>query len=265
MSRITTSTGHELGYAEKGSGAATPIIFLHGVGSDKSVWRPQLDHFAATRRAIAFDYPGYGESDPAPPHTTRDDYAASIVSAISNLGIEQAHLCGLSLGGIVAIAIHHLAGERCVSLTLADTFAAHPEGQAIYDRSIEGSRDMPGLAAARVDMLLAQPADPAIRREVVETMSRIDPESYRIGAKAVWLANQHDRVNEINVPTMIICGEDDRPTPPTLSRELHLSIARSRLEILGAAGHLTNLEQPRLFNLVLEDFLRSIEISSSPA
>ena len=262
MSRIITSNGQALGYEEAGRGDATPIIFLHGVGSDKSVWRPQLDHFAGTRRAIAFDYPGYGESDPAAPDTTRDDYAISIVSAAEALGIERAHVCGLSLGGIVAIAIHHLAAERCASLILADTFAVHPEGHAIYDRSIEGSRDMAALAAARVDLLLAQPADPAIRREVVETMSRIDPVAYRIGAKAVWLADQRDRLSDIEVPTMIICGEADRPTPPILSRELHLSIARSRLDIIGAAGHLTNFEQPRHFNLALEDFLRSIETAS---
>ena len=88
-----------------------PIVFLHGVGSDKSVWRPQLDHFGQERRAIAFDYPGYGESDPAPEGTTRDDYAAAIVSAMAALGIGKAHICGLSLGGIVAIAIHDAAPE----------------------------------------------------------------------------------------------------------------------------------------------------------
>src|SRR4051794_1639096 len=57
MPRVTTSLGYSLGYAEAGGGGATPIVFLHGVGSDKSVWRPQLDHFGAARRAIAFDYP----------------------------------------------------------------------------------------------------------------------------------------------------------------------------------------------------------------
>ena len=70
-----------------------PIVFLHGVGSDKSVWRPQLDHFGQERRAVAFDYPGYGDSDPAPEGTTRDDYAAAILSAMAALGIgKRAHL-----------------------------------------------------------------------------------------------------------------------------------------------------------------------------
>ena len=82
MPLVQTSAGISIGYEEAGGGDATPIVFLHGVGSDKSVWHPQLDHFGKTRRAIAFDYPGYADSDHAPDGTTRDDYAAAIISAM---------------------------------------------------------------------------------------------------------------------------------------------------------------------------------------
>ena len=68
MAAIETSQGR-IGFIEQGGGEATPIVFLHGVGSDKSVWKPQLDHFAHRRRAVAFDYPGYGESDLVPDAT----------------------------------------------------------------------------------------------------------------------------------------------------------------------------------------------------
>src|SRR5689334_22718803 len=105
MPRIETSSG-AIGYEEDG-GEALPIVFLHGVGSDKSVWAPQLRHFGRLRRAVAFDYPGYGDSAPAPEGTTRDDYAAAIFAAMDELAIERAHVCGLSLGGVVAIAMHH--------------------------------------------------------------------------------------------------------------------------------------------------------------
>ena len=248
-----------IGYTAAGGGEASPIVFLHGVGSDRSVWRPQLEHFGATRGAIAFDYPGYGDSDPAPQGTTRDDYAAAILSAMRELGLERAHVCGLSLGGVIAIAMHHAAPDRCASLILADTFAAHPEGRAIYERSLAGSSDLPAMAEARVDVLLAQPADPQVRREVVETMSRIDPAAYRIGAEAVWLADQRDRAAAIQVPTLIICGDEDRPTPPDLSRELHAMIAGSRLAMIPNAGHLTNLEQPDAFNRLVGEFVRGVD------
>src|SRR5215210_7271457 len=113
MARAQTAAGSAIGYDETGNGDATPIVFLHGVGSDKSVWRPQLDHFGRTRRSVAFDYPGYGESDPAPDDCTRDDCAAAILAGMDALGIERAHVCGLSLGGVVAIAMHAAAPRRC--------------------------------------------------------------------------------------------------------------------------------------------------------
>jgi 3-oxoadipate enol-lactonase len=259
MSRVVTSNGRHIGYTEEGVGEATPLVFLHGVGSDKSVWQPQLEYLGRTRHAIAFDYPGYGDSDPAPEGTTRDDYAAAILSAMRALGIARGHVCGLSLGGVIAIALHHAAPDSCASLILADTFAVHPDGRGIYDRSLAGSRDLPAMAEARVDFLLAQPADPQVRREVIETMSRIDPAAYRIGAEAVWLADQRDRLGEIAVPTLVICGEDDKPTPPDLSRELAAMIPGAQLAMMARAGHLTNLEQPARFNALVDDFLQGLD------
>jgi 3-oxoadipate enol-lactonase len=259
MSRVVTSNGRHIGYTEEGVGEATPLVFLHGVGSDKSVWQPQLEYLGRTRHAIAFDYPGYGDSDPAPEGTTRDDYAAAILFAMRALGVTKAHVCGLSLGGVIAIALHHAAPDSCASLILADTFAVHPDGRGIYDRSLAGSRDLPAMAEARVDFLLAQPADPQVRREVIETMSRIDPAAYRIGAEAVWLADQRDRLGEIAVPTLVICGEDDKPTPPDLSRELAAMIPGAQLAMMARAGHLTNLEQPARFNALVDDFLQGLD------
>jgi 3-oxoadipate enol-lactonase len=255
MPRISTSNRQSIGYLQSGGGQATPIVFLHGVGSDKSVWHPQLDHFGKTRAAIAFDYPGYGDSDPAPDGTTRDDYAAAILSALDALGVESAHICGLSLGGVVAIAMYHLSPERCVSLILADTFAVHPDGRAIYERSLAGSRDLAAMAEARVDLLLAQPAEPAVRREVVATMSRIDPAAYRIGAEAVWLADQRARAGAIARPTLVLVGDHDVVTPLDLSEELVDIIPDARLEVIRGAGHLSNLEKPDAFNKAVEQFI----------
>jgi 3-oxoadipate enol-lactonase len=254
MARISTKSNGTIGYADAGN-AGLPIVFLHGVGSDKSVWHPQLDHFGKSRRALAFDYPGYGDSDPASKGTTRDDYAAAIFAAMTELGITRAHICGLSLGGVVAMAMHYADPRRCASLILADTFAVHPDGRGIYERSVAGSADMRSLAEARVDFLLAQPADPEVRSEVIETMSRIDPAAYCIGAEAVWLADQRERVAAIDVPTLILVGDEDKPTPPALSEELHALIPHSRLEIIEAAGHLSNLEKPAEFNKAVDSFI----------
>ena len=257
MSNVQTSFGI-IGIAADETGAEPPILFLHGVGSDKSVWRPQMEHFGGRRAAIATDFPGYGESE-FRDRASRDDYARAAFAALDATGYERAHICGLSLGGVVATAMHALAPERCLSLILADTFAVHPDGQGIYDRSVAGSADMRAFAEARADFLLAQPADPAVRSEVIDTMSRIDPAAYRIGAEAVWLADQRERVKAIQVPTLIICGDQDRPTPPELSQELHAAVAGSRLAMIPNAGHLTNLEKPAEFNRLVDGFIAGTE------
>ena len=257
MGGIDTAAGR-VGVADNGTRGGAPILFLHGVGSDKSVWRPQLDHYRGVRPAIAIDYPGYGESAPQQ-HATRDDYARTALAVLDALGHERAHICGLSLGGVVAVAMHALEPERCQSLILADTFAVHPGGQEIYDRSIAASSDLRALAEARVDVLLARPADPSIRSEVVETMAAIDPAAYRLAAEAVWLADQRDRVARIDVPTMVLCGALDVVTPPALSEALAASIPGAELHIIAGAGHLANLEKPAEFNAASDRFLSRVD------
>jgi 3-oxoadipate enol-lactonase len=115
------------------------------------------------------------------------------------------------------------------------------------------------MAEARVDVLLAQPADREVRREVVETMSRIDPAAYRIGAEAVWLADQRDRVQEIRVPTLVLVGDQDLVTPVDLSNELVDLIPDARMHVIPGVGHLTNLEKPDDFNGIVAPFLAEIE------
>jgi 3-oxoadipate enol-lactonase len=260
MSAVETALGR-VGVAETGTGTGgIPLVLLHGVGSDKSVWAPQLEHFGSARRTVAFDYPGYGESS-FQQGAARDEFAATILQAMTAMGIERAHICGLSLGGVVAIAIHAAAPDRCESLTLADSFAFHPEGQAIYARSVEASRElgMRGLAEARIDSLLAGGASAALRTELVETMAAIDPAAYVHGAEAVWLADQRDRVNDIRCPTLIVCGSEDRITPPALSEEMKDRIPHAALVEIAGAGHLSNAEQPAIFNRVLAAFLAGVE------
>lgn len=259
MGAIATNRGL-IDVAETGGGDRTPILFLHGVGSDKHVWAPQLGHFGLPRRALALSYPGYGSSTLVE-DATRDDYAAAVIATMDALAIDRAHVCGLSLGGVVAIAMHDAAPKRCASLIIADSFAVHPDGQQIYDRSEQASRTigMRALAEARTGVLLGSAAAPALHRAVIDTMSAIDPAAYVIGARAVWLADQRDRARQIDVPTLVLVGDEDIITPPALSEELAALIPGSKLEIVAGAGHLANIEQPLAFNAAIDRFLAEIE------
>ena len=161
----------------------------------------------------------------------------------------------------MAIAFHAAAPHRCASLILADTFAVHPDGQAIFDRSEEASRTigMRALAEARAGALLGTAAGPAIHREVIATMSAIDPAAYVLGARAVWLADQRDRAAAINLPTLVLVGDEDTITPPALSTELAALIEDSTMQVIRDAGHLANIEQPAEFDAAIDAFLTRIE------
>jgi len=261
MGRVMTAGLSAIGVDEAGTGDAVPIVFLHGVGSDKSVWAPQLAHFGRSRRSVAFDCPGYGESDPAAAGTARDDFAAAILSGMDGLGIDRAHVCGLSLGGVIAIAMYAAAPQRCASLILADSFAVHPDGPAIHQRATNASRTltMKQLAEQRTPVILAAGASQEVHDEVCRTMARIDPDAFRIGTEAVWLADQRDRVAKIAVPTLVLVGDQDTITPPGLSEELANAIPGARLQIFAGAGHLTNIERPDEFNAVVETFIEGVE------
>lgn len=269
MSIIETGVGR-IGLSDAGSGQSLPILFLHGVGSDKSVWGPQLAHFSMARRAVAIDYPGYGESAAATV-ATHDDFARAALATLDALAVPRAHICGLSLGGVVAIAMHALEPRRCATLILADTFAAHPDGKAIYDRAIAASQAMTmrSLAEARAALLLGSAATSAIKAQVIDTMGNIDPAAYRVGAAAVWLADQRARVARIDVSTLVLVGEEDQITPPSLSRALAAQVGASlpsrpdiRFETVARAGHLANVEQPEPFNRAVDDFLLEVEGSA---
>ena len=243
--RVSTAGGLAIGVDEASGGDAAPIVFLHGVGSDKSVWAPQVEHFGHSRRALAFDYPGYGESDPAPPGTTRDDFAAAMLVAMDALGIRDAHICGLSLGGVIAIAMHERSPDRCRSLILADTFAVHPDGQAIYDRSVAASESMTELAAARTPALLAPGASEALHQEVRETMARIDPDAFRIGAKAVWLATSATASARLACRRWCWSATRTRSLRHSCPRTSPTG-RRAELHILAGAGHLTISNDPEI-------------------
>ena len=237
-----------------------PILFLHGVGSDKSAWAPQVAHFSTMRAAIAADYPGYGDSAFIA-GATRDDFADAMVALLDALKIERAHVCGLSLGGIIALGMAAAAPDRVASLVIADSFAFHPEGRTIHDNSLAASSEM-GMAAmadARIDRLLGPNPSQALRADAVRTMSAIDPEAYRLGARAVWLADMRAAASRIEHRTLVLCGSEDRVTPPALSDDLAERLDHARRIDIEGAGHLSNLERPERFNSAVEAFLSELD------
>lgn len=249
-----------IGFDTAGDGESLPLVFLHGVGSDKSVWEFQLKESSKKRRVVAFDYPGYGESDLPPNDLTRGEIAAYIFGAMDALSIEKAHVCGLSMGGVIALEMFAQNPNRIASLILANTFAKHPNGAAMANRSTDfvQNHSMREFAEQRIGFLVAPETDGAIWREVVEAMAQIDKKSYRWASAAVWTADYTDLLPKINVPTLVIGGDLDQPTPPDLSRDLAENIRSAKMAIILGAAHLSNLDQPDAFNRLVEMFVGGI-------
>jgi len=252
----------KIGYREKGTGKA--IVFLHGVGSDISVWDRQLNHFSKKWRAVSIEYPGYAESDLPGKGLNREEIAHFLFGAMDGLSIKTAHIVGLSMGGVIALEMARHQPARLRSLTLVDTFARHPNGETILEglhKDIE-AMTMLAFARARVNLILSHNASEALKQEVIETMANIDKRTYRWSTKAVWTSDYRSDLPHITIPTLVAIGEHDQFTPLALSEELHRCIPGSKLVIIPNAGHLSNLDNPVFFNRIVEEFITSVEMNS---
>ena len=253
-----------LAYSETGNGA--PIIFLHGIGGNSRNWVEQLPAIGTRFRAIAWDARGYGDSEDYPEALRFTDFADDIGRLLDHLAVPAAHLVGLSMGGRIALDFFEQAPQRVLSLGLIDTFAGYDESftPAAREKFIELRRkpllegkEPRDIAPAVAKTLVSSRASPAHIAALVDSMGRLHKESY---IKTIEAMTRYERVadlSRIRVPTLIVVGDQDRLTPPSVAREMAAAIPGSSLVILRNAGHLANIEQPELFNRVLLDFLLS--------
>jgi 3-oxoadipate enol-lactonase len=249
----------DIAFHEKGSGEN--IVFLHGVGSDISVWKRQLEYFSKKWRAIAIEYPGYGESDLPAKGLNLEEVGRFLFGAMDGLEIVEAHIVGLSMGGVMALEMVRRQPNRLRSLTLANTFARHPNAMPILEglhRDIS-TMTMFDFAKGRVDLILAPDAAEALKQEVIETMAKIDKRTYHWSTTAVWTADYRKDLPQIQRPVLIAIGEHDQLTPIALSEELAREIPGAKLQVIPKAGHLSNLDNPDFFNRIVSEFILSVD------
>jgi 3-oxoadipate enol-lactonase len=250
------------GVAYDDTGEGQPVVFVHGFPHHRKLWAPQLRALAGHSRAIAIDLPGFGESD-MPEKFAIDAWAGGLARFLDALDIERAIVAGLSMGGYVTLAFWRLHRERVLALVLADTRAGadNEEGKQKRRETIELARHEGPVAVARA-MLPGMVGKSTREREPsVYAMMRAMLESASVdslvGASEAMM-NRPDATASlatIDVPTLIIVGEEDALTPPKESRAMHAAIPGSRLAIIPGAGHVSNVERPAAFNHVLTEFI----------
>jgi 3-oxoadipate enol-lactonase len=245
------------------AGAGPLVVFLHGIGGNRTNWHDQLPEFARDFHAVAWDARGYGDSDDYDGALDFGDFAVDLARVIAHFGAKRAHLVGLSMGGVIAMDFATRYPDRVATLTLCDslpgfghlTEAQRREFIRLRQEPLLTGKEPRDIAPAVARSLLGKSPRPGAFERLVASMTALHKESY---LKTITGSVNYARplqIESIAVPVMVVVGDEDTLTPPATSRELVRRIAGARITVIEAAGHLSNIEQPEAFNRAVLGFL----------
>ena len=251
-----------LSYDDLGEGDI-PVIFLHGYPFSKEMWKQQLEFLQSTHRVIACDIRGFGKSSYEEGIPSMDLFADDLRTFMYKLQIEKAIICGLSMGGYIALNAMERFPTHFEALILCDTqcIADTPEGKekrykVIDDIKANGVKEFNEKFIKSV----FQKDTLTNKKDLVESLRTVvfanSQQVIIAGLTALAERSQTCSIlGAIKIPTLILCGREDEVTPLAQSEFMHQMIERSRLHVIEKAGHVSNLEQPDEFNQQLLDFL----------
>lgn len=278
MPRVTTDDGVGLYYEEAGSGL--PIVFVHEFAGDHRSWEPQLRHFSRRYRCIAYNARGYPPSDvPAEVERYSQERARDDLRALLDaLGIARAHVVGNSMGAFATLHFGLAYPERALSLVTAGCgYGAHPDQRAAFQeqaRALGASMLEQGMAhaaatyghsAARLQLRDKDPRGFAAFLAGFAEHSALGSANTMRGyqARRPSLYDLRPQLAAMTVPLLVIAGDEDEAVlEPGLM--LKRTVPTAALAVLPKSGHLTNLEEPALFNRLAEDFFHQVESARWP-
>ena len=254
-----------------GPRGATPVVLVHPVGLDLSYWDRQIAALCASHDVVALDLPGHGRSPGTPADWTLDKAAATLAGVVRATGAQQAHVVGLSVGGMIAQALALAEPALVRSLALIDTAASFPDaGRATMRARAEAARSggMPAVLRSTLERWFT-PATMAGRPDIIDrvtkTLLRDDPLIYA----AMWdMISELDLMAElhrISCPTLILVGEHDPSSPPAAAQQLRDGIAGAAMHIVAHASHMAPLEKPEVVNEHLLSFLSGGDLTNDTA
>ncbi len=255
-----TVNGIDIACDVQGREGSPWVVLVHGFPFSRATWAGQTAVLARDFRVLTYDLRGLGESALGPAPQPLEAYVDDLLGLLDALGIAQAALAGLSMGGYIALRAVERAPERFWALALCDT-RSEPDsdegklGRAAAIRSLHRDGERPFLTGL-LPRLLLRPDSPAGR--TLEEVMR--------GNRAPGMANalvaMQGRTDTtpalagFDLPVLVLVGSDDLLTPPDVARALARRIRGARLVVLANAGHVSNLEAPEAFNAALAEFFR---------
>lgn len=245
-------------------GEGEPVIFIHGVGLDHTMWQYQLDYFPSFFRVYAYDMVGHGASKmPSKDFYELKDFVIQLKNFMEVTHIEKAHIVGFSMGGMVAQAFSITYPEKVQTLTISNAVAMRNEEERkhVLNRvelvEKDGKNSTIGAAIERwfsQDFMKKNPdIIMKIRKRLEENNERAYLNAYRVFAtadKELW-----DKLNQIQVPVFIITGELDRGSNPRMAEQMERKIPSAELFIAPGIRHMLPVEGARIFNEYVSEFL----------
>lgn len=265
----TTINNFNLSYDDVGE-ENIPIIFLHGFPFDKTMWKLQLDFLKSSNRVIACDIRGFGKSTDEKSSLSIDLFADDLIQFMDKLNIDKAIICGLSMGGFIALNAHQRFPSRfealilCDTQCIADTAEVNEKRYKTIDKiALDGVSD---FNEGFIKSVFCKDSF-SNKKELVKSLHHVvfSNSQHIITMGLTALAERSETcsmLSEVNIPTLIICGREDEVTPLAQSEFMHATIKGSILHVIDHAGHVSNLEQPHEFNKHLLDFLTALTLSS---
>ena len=230
-----------------------PLVFVHGAGDSARAWREQVAFFG--ERAHALDLPGHGRrADTLPEQVNVADYARAVWTIVrEELRLERPIIAGHSLGGLIALQMGLDFGAQLGGLILIGTGARMRVAPAL----LEAARTDPEQAQRTLKQFsLAEQSDPALSARLLNEPNRAQPGILYRDLMACNGFDVMERLQEIrNLPTLILCGAEERNAPVKFSRYLHEHIAGSRLQIMPGAGHYVQREKAAEVNQAIAEWL----------
>jgi len=252
-------------FTEAGQGG-TAVLLLHGIGGGRSISSNQASGTAraiaqAGFRALALDFPGYGDSVGAP---DMDALVGAVLALADHAAAARTVLLGHSMGGMVAQELVARTSGRVQGLILACTSASFgkPDGawqaQFVAERlaALDGGLGMHGLADKLVPAMVSPQAPAHARQVAQDIMARVPEATYRTALRAVAGFDRRAALAQISVPTLLLAAEHDRTAPPEVMQRMAARIALSEYVCLAGAGHIANVEAPTAFNAAVVAFLK---------
>jgi pimeloyl-ACP methyl ester carboxylesterase len=239
------------------------IVFLHGVGADRTSWKYQLRYFNSLGFSVAsIDMRGSGDSDARDKDgnvlpISLKEFALDVDAIITELGYEKAHWVGNSMGGVIILQAIELGLTTLDTIVLGNTFAYHTDKDVILPRAKAAleTKTLPEFAKERIPLVYTPGIDEETLDEAIFAMGRKDKEAYLASWQATWSPDFRNILSSIQSKTLIISGSIDMITPVALSEELALGIAGSKHICIEGAGHIAHADQPEEYNKIVKEFL----------